>query len=350
MRRGGLILSRGPWPIVVALVLALVILALPAVAMAWDDCPKGVTELCTGACSRFIDTNGDGYCDHSQPEPTPSTTVTVAASAAESSTSTSTSASDEGSASGVSGTDVAAISLAATGLGSTTTVSSGPGGDSSAAGTTVAEPQGEAGDAAIALPTAAVSVPTVKYNVSPIAVVFFLIYAVSFVLYKSRRMRAATHRKIWNVLLLLTFLITGVLGLLLTIRLNYGWRFNLPFDMLFWHVETGIVMSLISIFHIGWHLKYYRSLLRRRSTACEDAREAARAAREICSQELTYSPIPARPIPAPAHSLPARVTVGEAATRARVRMVDGASGACAVSAPLRAPSVSLEGNAQRARR
>ena len=292
MQRGKHILGRVWWPMVVGLVLAVAILVLPATAVAWDDCPKGVTELCTGACSRFIDTNGDGYCDHSQPEPTSSTTAdTVAASPA-------TSVAASSSATGSSVADVAAMALAATGLGTSTTLPSGPGGDLSGAGSTATEPQSGGGDAAIAPPAAAASTPTVMYNVSPIAVVFFVVYAVSFVLYRTRRIRGATHRKIWNVLLLLTFLVTGVLGLLLTIRLNYGWRVNLPVDMLFWHVETGIVMSLISFFHIGWHLKYYRSLLRKRSTACQEAREAARTARETCSEELAYGDIPAPLLPA----------------------------------------------------
>lgn len=333
MQRGRGILSRRRWAFVAGLVLALAILALPAAAVAWDDCPKGVTELCTGACSRFVDTNGDGYCDHSQPEPTPSTTVPVT-----SSPDTTVAVPASGNAS-ISAADAAAVAMAAANLGTTTTLPTGPGADPSTAGATVAEPEGGAGDEAVAPPATAAPVPTIAYNVSPIAVAFFLVYAVSFILYKSRRMRAATHRKIWNVLLLLTFLITGVLGLLLTIRLNYGWRFNLPFDMLFWHVETGIVMSLISFFHIGWHLKYYRSLLRRRSTACEEAREAARAVREVCLQDLNYSPIPAR------------VRGGDAATRARVRMAAGAApSARSVGAPRRAASVSLEGNAQGARR
>jgi hypothetical protein len=103
-----------------------------------------------------------------------------------------------------------------------------------------------------------------NYYVSPIAIGFFLIYAASFILYKSKRMRVATHRKIWNVLLLATFMVTGVFGLLLTVQLQYALPFTIPINMLFWHVEAGIVMTLISFFHMGWHFKYYAKLLRAR--------------------------------------------------------------------------------------
>lgn len=115
------------------------------------------------------------------------------------------------------------------------------------------------------------------YMVSPIAIAFFLVYGVSFVLYKTKRIRIATHRKIWNVLLAATFLITGIFGLILTIQLDYELPFRIPFDLLFWHVEAGIVMTLISLFHLGWHFNYYRNLLRSSRSKARAAREAERA-------------------------------------------------------------------------
>jgi uncharacterized membrane protein len=72
------------------------------------------------------------------------------------------------------------------------------------------------------------------YMVSPIAIAFFLIYGVSFVLYKTKRIRIATHRKIWNVLLMATFLITGIFGLILTVQLDYELPFTIPFNLLLW--------------------------------------------------------------------------------------------------------------------
>ena len=37
---------------------------------AWDDCPKGmVNDEYPGSCSRYIDTDENGICDHSEPAP-----------------------------------------------------------------------------------------------------------------------------------------------------------------------------------------------------------------------------------------------------------------------------------------
>ncbi len=101
------------------------------------------------------------------------------------------------------------------------------------------------------------------YNVSPIALALFVIYAVSFALYKTKVIKVTTHRKIWNVLLLVTFLATAVFGLILAIRRDYLLLFNSPISLLFWHVEAGVVMTVVSLFHLSWHLGYYRDLLRR---------------------------------------------------------------------------------------
>ncbi len=101
------------------------------------------------------------------------------------------------------------------------------------------------------------------YNVSPIAIALFAIYAVSFVLYKTKLIRVTTHRKVWNVLLLVTFLTTAVFGLILAIRRDYLLLFSSPVNLLFWHVEAGVVMTVVSLFHLSWHLKYYRDILRR---------------------------------------------------------------------------------------
>jgi hypothetical protein len=268
--------------------------AFPDQALAWDNCPKGyVNDPYPGACRRYVDTNGDEICDLSQAEPVASTTTTAAPPSTNtqestatadsavvtttsgepptgdcplgpcaacgaclsigSSVSSLTSADDEETALAA-GTGslaaVAAVSAATT----TTTIppSGGATGGSSSSASSVGGTQTDQ------------TASSAGYNVSPLALGFFLIYAASFALYKTKRIKVTTHRKIWNVLLLGTFLITGVFGLILTIELDYTLPFTIPIDLLFWHVEAGVVMTLISLFHVGWHLNYYRNLVRRR--------------------------------------------------------------------------------------
>ncbi len=114
------------------------------------------------------------------------------------------------------------------------------------------------------------------YNVGLIAIALALIYAVSFFLYKTKRIRITSHRTVWNVLLLATFLITGIFGLVLAVRRDYVLLFAFPVNLLYWHVETGVAMTVISLFHVSWHLSYYRDLLKSGRQKMSAAREAER--------------------------------------------------------------------------
>ena len=295
--------------------------ALPSKALAWNNCPYGlVNDPYPGECRRYTDTNGDDICDLSQSEPVASTTTTAAppstTTTTQKPTTTTTSLAVATTTSGepptgdcplgpcagcgaclsigsvvslasADNTDTesaaiasGAVALAATGGSATTSTTIPPSGGSSdgSAGTTVSATGGGNTDQASFF---------TGYNVSPIALGFFLIYAVSFILYKTKKIRVTTHRKIWNVLLLATFLITGIFGLILTIQLDYTLPFTIPFDLLFWHVEAGVAMTLISLFHVGWHFNYYRNLLRRNRRKVRVAR-AAEQAQPIDDRQLVW--------------------------------------------------------------
>jgi len=71
------------------------------------------------------------------------------------------------------------------------------------------------------------------------------------------------HKRIWNILLLLSFLGSGILGVLLIMEMDFSLIITLPFDILFWHVELGIVMFVISIFHIIEHWYFYKKVIKK---------------------------------------------------------------------------------------
>lgn len=313
-------------------------LAFPAGALAWDDCPKGiVNDPYPGVCRRYVDTNNDGICDLSQPEPAAATTTTTKQPETTTTTSPAVATTTSGTpptgdcplgpcsscgaciSAGVSASSEAVSSVAATGTAvlasyvgsgttSTTTPPSGGGSD----GSSISIPAAESTSAAVAVAGSASGTGFLThYLVSPIALGFLIIYGVSFWLYRSKRIRLATHRKVWNVLLLATFLITGIFGTILAVQLDYAPTYTWPVNLLFWHVEAGVVMTFISIFHMAWHFKYYKGILKNarekwrlfRETQREadlndgvlvaQAREARRAERE--NRRTPGSPAAARP-------------------------------------------------------
>jgi len=102
------------------------------------------------------------------------------------------------------------------------------------------------------------------YTFLPLVASLVMLYALTWFLAREKVISLLTHRRIWNLLLLASFLVTAFLGLLLVVRLNWGWSPWLPFDMLYWHVESGIVMAVISIFHVAWHWRYFALMVRRK--------------------------------------------------------------------------------------
>ncbi|HYX08944.1 MAG TPA: hypothetical protein VE912_19585 [Bacteroidales bacterium] len=81
------------------------------------------------------------------------------------------------------------------------------------------------------------------------------------------------HKKIWNSLLLITFLISALLGFFLAIQINN--KLDFPWiDMVTrWHVEIGLGLFVTGILHLSWHLSYYKKLFRKSKSKKQDAGE-----------------------------------------------------------------------------
>src|SRR4030042_6797047 len=92
----------------------------------------------------------------------------------------------------------------------------------------------------------------------PLVIILVLPYLISYILAKKEIFSLTTHKKIWNSLLLTSFLICGGLGFLLVLQINFGLYIPFQFNMLFYHVEAGIALFLIAVFHILWHAYYFR--------------------------------------------------------------------------------------------
>jgi hypothetical protein len=180
---------------------------MPIVSFAsWDDCPHGKTDgSCEypGECGRYTDTNNDAICDHSQENPNKQ----------------------------INNFDIQVKqNLSSDELEKTTKQ-------------TAQESR--------------------QYPLFVIAALITILYGFTYILTQNKTITVLTHRKIWNGILTVVFLTTSLLGVLLILQINSGKVFNLPFDLLYWHVVTGIVMMVIALFHMGWHWKYYKNFFKK---------------------------------------------------------------------------------------
>ncbi len=178
-----------------------------AASSIWNSCPRDrVNCAYPGACRSYIDTNDDNICDRSQSAPQTSTTAAT------------------------SQTTVAAVNPAISSVTET---------------------------AASANVTAAAGTSSRSYYFIPILIAAALLYATTWTLAARKAIKAVTHRRIWNIVLLVSMAISAILGLFLILSIDFNIDIQLPFNMLFWHVEAGIALSIIGLFHILWHWRYF---------------------------------------------------------------------------------------------
>lgn len=101
------------------------------------------------------------------------------------------------------------------------------------------------------------------YDLITLSLLTLGLYFFTYLLSRFKILHRCNHRKIWNTLLLVTFIIACLLGLVLVIQINYNVLGNWYKDFLFLHVEFGISMTIIAIFHILWHWRYFKNLMKK---------------------------------------------------------------------------------------
>lgn len=102
-----------------------------------------------------------------------------------------------------------------------------------------------------------------NYNFLLITSIVLGSYFFSFLLVKFNKITQIQHRRFWNTILLITFLVSCLLGLILAFSIDQQLSLKFYLPLIWYHVEFGIVMSLVSIFHLIWHLPYYQSILKK---------------------------------------------------------------------------------------
>ena len=95
------------------------------------------------------------------------------------------------------------------------------------------------------------------YHVLPIGVTVLAVYLFSLYLSGTGFTARNAHRRFWNWVLLCSFVIAGLFGLFLALKITYKWDISFSETLLDWHVEAGIAMALSAVIHLTWHLGYY---------------------------------------------------------------------------------------------
>ena len=95
------------------------------------------------------------------------------------------------------------------------------------------------------------------YHVISTCFTAILLYLVSYLFYRIGYFSLQVHRKFWNLVLAIAFILTAVAGLFVALQMNYKWNITFIKEILSWHVEFGVGLAVTGMIHFFWHLNYY---------------------------------------------------------------------------------------------
>jgi len=109
------------------------------------------------------------------------------------------------------------------------------------------------------------------YHLIPIGILLTVFYLLSLLAVRMKLLTGTGHRRFWNILLLLFFFSTALLGLFLALKVNYRWNIRWIDGAMQWHVDTGIGLAFVAFFHLLWNISYYLNIFRTRKTVIQPA-------------------------------------------------------------------------------
>ncbi|MEO1783557.1 DUF4405 domain-containing protein [Thermodesulfobium sp. 4217-1] len=168
----------------------------------WGQCPKGLQyDPYPGKCSRYIDTNNDGYCDYSEPPPKSTSSLEPSSSPK--------SVESFNNSQPIIGDDIAE---AATRQRRRSIIES--------------------------------------YNTGTISIMAILFSLFATYLVRAKIMKKQMLLKICNIVLVISFVVSGILGMALSCKYDGLLDVYMPSWVLFLHVELGIVFCIVAFLHL----------------------------------------------------------------------------------------------------
>ena len=92
------------------------------------------------------------------------------------------------------------------------------------------------------------------------ALPFTVGYILTYSLYRLNLIKKSIHVNIWNMIIGLAFLISAGAGFILLIMLELGLTLPISQPLLYWHVELGVTLVLVTIFHFHTYWKSSRTM------------------------------------------------------------------------------------------
>ncbi len=105
------------------------------------------------------------------------------------------------------------------------------------------------------------------YHVLAIPAIVISLYLTSCFFHRIGFYTINFHRRIWNLILAATFLLSAAGGLFTALQIHYRWQISHTDAILAWHVNAGIALAVTGFIHFLWHLSWYRSIFSKKQSS-----------------------------------------------------------------------------------
>lgn len=85
-------------------------------------------------------------------------------------------------------------------------------------------------------------------------------YLFTYSLYRMNLIKRALHLNLWNLIIGLAFLISAGAGFILLLLMEFGIKMPMNPQLLYWHVEIGVTLALVTVFHFHIYWKSAKTM------------------------------------------------------------------------------------------
>jgi hypothetical protein len=100
-----------------------------------------------------------------------------------------------------------------------------------------------------------------SYDIIFIGALLIIAYLFSFALYRRNIINKNLHARIWNIIFLISFILSVGMGILLAGIADFGINLDINLDLNFWHIKVGIIFFVVLFLHLQSNWSSLKKLL-----------------------------------------------------------------------------------------
>jgi hypothetical protein len=89
-----------------------------------------------------------------------------------------------------------------------------------------------------------------SYDIIFIGIILIVAYLFSYALYMKNVINKNLHVRIWNIIFLISFILSAGMGILIAGIVDFGINLDIRLDINFWHIEVGIIFFVVLFLHL----------------------------------------------------------------------------------------------------